>query len=77
MSKQAIHWRAKQRADAKEGKFIGYCDCKQLAVKIRGADRICARCLELDSKDYARELARGVCGYRRRGVLATSSGRDV
>lgn len=68
-------WRQAQRAAIKSGAEIGTCPCGNRAVKIDGGAPVCERCDRIERENHAGELARSVCGYERRGVLATNSGR--
>ena len=68
-------WRLRQKAKAKAGQFFGRCDCGNIAVRFVGVDRVCARCDALERNEYAGVFASSVCGFVRRGQLASSSGR--
>lgn len=75
--KQPRNYWAERRAKAKAGLWVGKCDCGSMARRILGGEAVCDRCAWLQHLDYAAELARGVCGYRSYGVLATTSGRNL
>ena len=70
------YW-AERRAKAKAGLWVGNCDCGALARRMMGGEAVCDRCAGLQHLNHAAELARGVCGYRSYGVLATTSGRNL
>lgn len=49
---------------------IGVCLCGNPGIKRSKSGDVCARCWQIESSTRTNELMRGVCGYRRRGVLA-------
>lgn len=73
--KQPRNYWAERRAKAKAGEWVGKCACTKLARRLMGGEPVCESCRRLAHEDFAAELARGVCGYRSYGVLATTSGR--
>jgi len=51
---------------------IGMCACGRRARRWVCGGVACDACLEIEARAHGSELARGVCGYVSRGILARS-----
>jgi len=51
---------------------IGMCACGRVARRWVCGGVACDACLEIEARAHGSELARGVCGYVARGILARS-----
>ena len=51
---------------------VGMCACGRVARRWVCGGVACDECLEIEARAHGSELARGVCGYVSRGILARS-----
>ena len=51
---------------------IGMCACGRRSRRWVCGGVACDECLEIEARAHGSELARGVCGYVSRGILARS-----